>query len=131
MCHKYHEKAIPAYSTECNSLPRSSLEISTCVSSYDINYYLQSWVIGIFFGIRYSVPGCTDTENFSVFRYLYWYRIPNHAISVFFPVFIKNIKNPYWKILYTLQPLNTYWNLRYIFSRRLQIYFITYFRNHI
>ena len=60
----------------------------------------QSWVIGIFFGIRYRyipIPKmfryfgiCTDTE----------YRIT--TISVFFPVFMKNIKKIPIKRLYTL-----------------------------
>ena len=38
----------------------------------------QSRVIGIFFGIRYSVPVYTDTKNVSAFRYLYRYRIPKY-----------------------------------------------------
>ena len=51
----------------------------SCQSRSSIRYiYIQSWVIGIFFGIRFSVPVYTDTENVLVFRYLHRYRIPKH-----------------------------------------------------
>ena len=71
---------------------RTPSTIDSSSNSVNSKVISQSWVIGIF-----SVFGTGMYRYRKLFGiwYLYRYRIQNHAISVFFPVFIKNIKNPY------------------------------------